>query len=81
MIVDTVVAFIEPAQVDGTEEDIPRASSEGFETDGQFAEDVGDVDPPGVPANAAVAGDAPGFEVAGVLDRQDGSPGTDPRTW
>lgn len=68
-VVNTIVGLIEPAEVYGAEEDVPRPGCEGLEADGQRGQDVGDVHPPSVPANAAVGRDAPDFEVVGIRDR------------
>jgi hypothetical protein len=53
----------------GAEEDAPGPGREGFEPDGQRGQDVRDVHPAPVPANAAVGRDAPDLEVLGVGDR------------
>ena len=69
MIVDLVVVFIEPAEMHGTEEDIPRPLGEGFEADGELGEDVGDADPAVVPAHAPIGRDQPDFKMLGIGDR------------
>ncbi len=69
VVVDPIVAFIQPAEVDGPKEDVPAAGGERLQADGQRGQDVGDVHPPSVPANAAVGRDAPDFEVVGIRDR------------
>ena len=40
----TVVAFVEPAKVYGSEEDVPGSVGERFETDREFLKHVRDVD-------------------------------------
>jgi hypothetical protein len=56
--------------VNRTEEDVPGAVGDWFDSDWEFTEHMGDVDPPSVPADAAVARDPPDFEMSGVLDRE-----------
>ena len=68
-VVDAVVSFIQPAQVDGAEEHIPGAGGEGLQAHRQRGQDVGHVHPPLVPPNAPVGGDASDLEVLGVGDR------------
>ena len=41
----TVVPFVEPAKVYGSEEDVPGTVGERFESDGEFLKHVRDVDP------------------------------------
>ena len=65
---NTVVTFIEPAKVYGSEEDVPGAIGEWFESDWELLKNVRDVDPSGVPPYASVFGDAPDFEMSWVLD-------------
>ena len=58
VVVNAVASFIQPAEVHGAKEDVPGAIREGLEADPELRQDMGDVDPAGVPADAAVAGHA-----------------------
>lgn len=63
MIVDAVVAFIQPSEGKRSEVEVRGPIGEGSETDGECAEDVRDVDQLAVPTDAAVSGDAADLEL------------------
>ena len=63
VVVNAIVPFIQPAQVHGAKEHIPGAAAERLQPDGERRQDVGDVDPAVVPANAAIGRHAPDLEV------------------
>jgi hypothetical protein len=69
VVVNAIVSFIQPAEVHRSEEHVPGPAGQGLEPDGQRGQNVRDIDPALVPANAAVGGDAPELEVLRVRDR------------
>jgi hypothetical protein len=68
-VVNPVVAFVQPAEVNRSKEHVPRPAGEGLAPDGQGRQDVGDVDPALLPPNAPVGRHAPDLEVLRVADR------------
>jgi hypothetical protein len=68
-VVNAIVPFIEPAQMDRAEEHVPGSAAEGLEADRQRRQDVRDIHPALIPPNAAVGRDAPDLEVLRVGDR------------
>ncbi len=69
VVVNPIIAFIQPAQVDGAKEDVPGARGEWLEPEGQRREDVGDVHPALIPPNASIGRDAPDLEVLRIRER------------
>ena len=63
------MSFMESADFQGAEEDVPDAVVDFFEADIFSGADDGDVDPMGVPANAAVGADVANLEAVGVFER------------
>jgi hypothetical protein len=53
----------------GAKEEVPGALRERLEADRQLGEDVGDIDPAAVPANAPIGRDPPDLEVLRIGDR------------
>jgi hypothetical protein len=70
-VVNAIIPFIKPAQVDGAKEHIPGPGGERLEPHGQGGQNVRDVHPVLVSPNAAVGRDAPHLEVLGVRDRSE----------
>jgi hypothetical protein len=71
---------MEPAEGDGPERDLPDIVVDFFETDVLAAQEVADVDPGGVPSDAAVGGDLPDLEVDRVRRHEElGGEGTSRR--
>ena len=71
MVEDGSFVYVKPAERDRPEEGGPDARSDLLEADVLAAEQVGDVDPDGVPPNPAVCGDLSNLEVRGVLRRSE----------
>ena len=69
MVEDGSFIKVQPAERNGSKEDGPDVGSDLLETDELATEQMGDVDPDGVPSDAAVARDFPDLEVSGVLGR------------
>jgi hypothetical protein len=70
--IECQLLFVEAAKEERAEEDGPDTKVDFFEADVFFSQDVGDVEPVGVPADAAVSGDAADFEVGRIVDGRDG---------
>ncbi len=64
-------SFVKPSKIEGAKVHGPNAVVDFFEADVLFGEDVADVDPLRMPANAAVPIDAPDFEMGRVRDRRE----------
>ncbi len=62
---------MKPPKIEGAKVHRPHAVVDFFKADVLIGEDVTDVDPVGLPANAAVAADAAHFEMGGIVDRCD----------
>ena len=73
---DDVVPFVDPAQAGRAEVDRPDAVVDLLEADGVLLERVGDEEQALLEAEGAGVGDALDDEVAGILDRRAGLPGT-----
>ena len=69
VVVDPIVSFIQPAQVDRPKEDVPGAGGERLQPDGQRGQDMRDVHPALVPADAPIGRDPPELEMLGIRDR------------
>ena len=65
------VVFVEPSEQDGAEVERPDAVVDFFQADVVLDDAGADVDPPLLPADAAVAADASDFEVAGIFQRRE----------
>ena len=68
MVDDGSFIYVEPAEVQRSEEDGPDADMDFLKADVEAAEKVADVDPVGVPSEPTVGGDFSDFEVRGVVD-------------
>ena len=68
-VVNPMVPFVEPAEVNRAKEDIPGSAGEGLKADRKRRQDVGHVHPALEPPNAAVGRDAPDLEVLGIRER------------
>jgi hypothetical protein len=66
-IFDRVGAFVEASEVEGPKVNSPDPVVDFFKGNELFGEDVTDIDPVAVPANAAVMTNAPDFEVLRML--------------
>lgn len=66
---DTIVGFVQPAEVDGTEVDGPDGVSDLLESDDVTLQETADEDLPSIPTESGVSGDAAEFEVPRVLER------------
>ena len=72
MIENGEVGGVEPAERDGPEGDGPDIGGDlFFETDVLAAEEMADVDPGGVPADASVGGDLSDLEVSWILQGEE----------
>jgi hypothetical protein len=69
VVVNAIVAFVEPAEMDRPEKDIPGTAREGLEPDGERGQDVRYVHPAFMPPNAAIRRDAPNLKVRWIRDR------------
>ena len=69
-IFDPAVPFVKAPQAERAEVHVPQPIVDLVKADVLAAEDVTDVDPGVVPANAAVVADASHFVVGGILDRR-----------
>ncbi len=68
VVFDLSLLFMEATEFDGSEIDFPEAVIDLFEADVLLCQQMADVDPVRVPADAAVATDAADLEVSGVLE-------------
>jgi hypothetical protein len=68
VVFNVSLLFMEATEFDGSEIDFPEAVVDLFEADVLLSEEMADVDPAGVPTDAAVATDAADLEVSGVLE-------------
>ena len=68
-VLDGEEPLVEPAQHDGPEGDLPQPVVDLVEGDVLLGEHVAHVDPVVLPADAAVATDAPHRALRGVLER------------
>lgn len=68
VIFDCTLLFMEATEFDGSEIDFPEAVVDLLEADVLLGEEMADVDPAGVPADAAVVADAADLEVGRVLE-------------
>ena len=68
LVLDSHVSFMESAEFERAEEDVPDAVVDFFEADILSGADDGDVDPMGVPTNAAVGADVPAAQLAYAAD-------------
>ena len=71
MVEDGSFVYVQPTEGEGAEVDGPDAWGDLLETDVFATEEVADVDPAGVPADAAVRADLANLEVSRVLRRAD----------
>jgi len=69
VVVNAIVSFIQPAEVHRSEEHVPGSAGQRLEPDGQRGQNVGDVDPALLPADAAVGRYPTNLEVLRVRDR------------
>jgi hypothetical protein len=68
VVFDLALLFMEATEFDGSEIDFPEVVIDLLEADVLFGEEMADVNPAGVPTDAAVAADAADLEVGGVLE-------------
>ncbi len=68
VVFDVSLLFMKATEFDGSEIDFPEAVIDLFEADVLLSEKMADVDPAGVPTDAAVATDTADLEVGGVLE-------------
>jgi len=69
VVEDDAATGMQPAERDGSEGDRPDAVGYLFEPDELAAEQVADIDPGGVPSDAAIGRDFSDLEVGGVVGR------------
>ena len=69
MIEDGSFSYVKPTEGDGAEVDGPDIVGDLLEANVFAGEQMRDVDPGGVPSDAAVGGDLTGLEVGGVVGR------------
>lgn len=65
------MSFVKSAELEGAEEEVPDAVVDFFKADVLSGADDGDIDPKGVPADAAVGADVADLEAVGVVERWD----------
>jgi hypothetical protein len=70
VIEDGELGGVKPTERDGPEGDGPYIVGDFFESDVFASEEMADVDPCGVPADASVGGDFSHLEVSGVFRRE-----------
>ena len=69
VIEDGRFSYVKPSEGHGTEVHGPDIVGDLFEANVFAAEQMGDVDPGGVPSDSAVGGDLAGLEEGGVVGR------------
>ena len=64
------MAFVQPAQLERTEVDVPEAVINLFEAHVLAGADDGNIDPVGVPADPAVGADVTELKAVGIFERR-----------
>ncbi len=67
-VFDFSLPFVKASEFNGTEIDFPEPVVDLFECHELLSQEVADVDPAGVPADASIATDAADLEVGWVLE-------------
>ncbi len=70
LVLDAHRAFMESAELQGAEIDVPDTVVDFFQADVLSGADGGDIDPTRVPANAAVGADIADLEAIRILERR-----------
>jgi hypothetical protein len=63
VVVNAIVSFIQPAEMHRSEEQVPGSAGQRLKPDGQRGQDVRDVDPALLPADAAIGRHPANLEV------------------